>query len=54
MDASPWYLWGNDIPSVTVLDVAGFVVEVYTGWPGEYEGELDQLLAMISGLEVTP
>ncbi|MGI9647859.1 MAG: hypothetical protein ACR2OI_05005 [Acidimicrobiia bacterium] len=48
-DASPWYLWGNPIPSTTVLDVTGTVVEVVTGQHGEHEVALFDLLNLISG-----
>lgn len=45
--ASPWFLWGNNVPSTTVLDETGTVVAIYTG-PIEYEAELDALLAQIA------
>ena len=52
--ASPWYLWGNPIPSTTVLDGNGTAVAVYTEFI-EYGEELDSLLAELSGvIQTTP
>ena len=48
-NASPRNLWGNPIPSTTVLDADGVVVAVFIG-PIEYEDELDLLLAQIAGV----
>jgi hypothetical protein len=45
--ASPWFLWGNNVPSTTVLDESGTVLVVHTG-AVQYELELDALLARIA------
>jgi peroxiredoxin len=43
---SPWFLWRNGIPSVTVIDPDGIVVAVFDELP--FDGELEQLLGDIS------
>jgi len=48
-EASPWFLWGNSIPSTTVLDAEGVAVAIYTGHI-EYGDQLDELLAQIAGV----
>jgi peroxiredoxin len=48
-EASPWSLWGNSIPSTTVLDAEGVAVAIYTGHI-EYGDQLDELLAQIAGV----
>jgi hypothetical protein len=50
-DASPWSLWGNGVPSTTVIDVRGTVVQAYLGRVDAYAGELGGLLAQIAGVQ---
>ncbi|MDH3606634.1 MAG: hypothetical protein OER12_06530 [Acidimicrobiia bacterium] len=49
-EASPWFLWGNPIPSITVIDSTGVVIGVFTGYPSEYEADLEALLGEIAGV----
>lgn len=42
-------LWGNPIPSITLVDASGFIYEVYDGSPNAYESDLDAQLRFISG-----
>lgn len=43
-------LWGNPIPSITLVDASGFIYGVYDGSPDAYESDLDARLRFISGL----
>ncbi len=45
---SPWFFWGNGVPSWTVLDTGGFLVYGVSG-PDYDHAQLDALLAQVSG-----
>lgn len=42
-------LWGNPIPSITLVDASGIIYDVYTGPPSAYESDLEALLRFVSG-----
>ncbi|NNL13470.1 MAG: hypothetical protein HKO82_07280 [Acidimicrobiia bacterium] len=46
--ASPWFLWGHSLPSITVVDIAGVVDSVYRGPPAQHEEDLGEFLAWIT------
>jgi hypothetical protein len=47
LPASPWFLWGNDIPSVTVIGPDGVTLGVFVQPP--VDDELETLLADLIG-----